>query len=267
MSEFMESCQTCGQPLLDQIKEKQGNGWKMSMGSNQVVMAQMPSNSVGAVITDPPYGSGGMTTREMMKFTKDKYVGANAKYKDNLPDFAGDSLPESVWKEIILSSLAQTSRVLKPQSFFAFFIDWRHLPQMTELIFESGLRLRGCLVWDKGNASRPYKGGFRMQAEYILWGGNRLPRDDVYQPGIIKATTKTNGKKHLTEKPVALMEELIACVAPGDLVVDPFAGSSSTGVACLKHGLQYHGIEVVPEYFDISVERLQGTEAELCQKT
>jgi site-specific DNA-methyltransferase (adenine-specific) len=113
-------------------------------------------------------------------------------------------------------------------------------------------------VWDKGNG-RPYRGGFSMQTEYVIWGGvGKLPRQDVYIPGVLRHPSKTNGKRHITEKPVGLMRDLVRFARPGGLVLDPFAGSSSTGEAALLEGYRYHGMESAPGYFDISRERLEG---------
>jgi site-specific DNA-methyltransferase (adenine-specific) len=73
----------------------------------------------------------------------------------------------------------------------------------------------------------------------------------------------TNQKVHLTEKPVGLLMDLLKVVPPGGSVLDPFAGSSSTGEAALRLGLHYVGIESTPAYHDIAVNRLQRVEGEL----
>ena len=65
-------------------------------------------------------------------------------------------------------------------------------------------------------------------------------------------------KVHLTSKPVALIEELLAITAPGDMVLDPFTGGGSVGEACIKTGRGYTGMELSREYFDISRTRLRA---------
>lgn len=65
--------------------------------------------------------------------------------------------------------------------------------------------------------------------------------------------------KHPTQKPVELLKRIIlASTNPGDIVLDPFAGSSTTGVAALKHGRRYLGIDNEPEYLALSHKRLSG---------
>jgi len=63
---------------------------------------------------------------------------------------------------------------------------------------------------------------------------------------------------HPTEKPVALMADLILLYTqPGDVVLDPFMGSGTTGVACLKTGRRFIGIERDPKWFDVAEKRLR----------
>lgn len=64
---------------------------------------------------------------------------------------------------------------------------------------------------------------------------------------------------HPTEKPVSLMSELLVdFTKPGDLICDPFMGSGSTGVAAVRLGRRFVGVEVQPKYFDIACERLEA---------
>ena len=67
--------------------------------------------------------------------------------------------------------------------------------------------------------------------------------------------------KHPTQKPVSLIERCIrASTAPDDLVLDPFSGTPSTGVAALNMGRRFVGIEVEQEFVDIGLQRLQNFE-------
>lgn len=64
-------------------------------------------------------------------------------------------------------------------------------------------------------------------------------------------------KHHKNEKPVALMQRLIAFLGPTS-VLDPFAGSGTTGVACVKMGLRFVGIEQSAEHFEVMCKRIQA---------
>jgi site-specific DNA-methyltransferase (adenine-specific) len=63
--------------------------------------------------------------------------------------------------------------------------------------------------------------------------------------------------RHPTEKPLSLFAELIGLFTdPGQLICDPFMGSGTTGLACIKRGRRFVGIEKDPKYFDIACERI-----------
>ena len=64
----------------------------------------------------------------------------------------------------------------------------------------------------------------------------------------------------MTAKPVQVMGELVKCVTPGGLILDPFMGSASTGVAALQLGYRFIGIEKEPKYFEIAVKRIREAE-------
>ena len=87
---------------------------------------------------------------------------------------------------------------------------------------------------DKGN-SRPQKGRFRQQAEYIVWGSNGdmpISRPVPCLPGVFKYGNPQN-RIHLTEKPLQLMRDVVKITEPGGSILDPFAGSGTTVLAAL----------------------------------
>jgi DNA modification methylase len=68
---------------------------------------------------------------------------------------------------------------------------------------------------------------------------------------------------HATQKPLALMKELLLdFTQPGDVVLDPFMGSGTTGVACLEYGRRFVGIELDPGYFQLACQRLAQSAAQ-----
>ena len=88
-------------------------------------------------------------------------------------------------------------------------------------------------------------------------GGKQMK--DVWAGTLTPQNEKIFGK-HPTQKPLYILERiLLASTHEGDLVLDPFCGSSTTGVACKKLGRRYIGIDHNPEYIDLSVRRLENT--------
>ena len=75
-----------------------------------------------------------------------------------------------------------------------------------------------------------------------------------------KPSEKVHGR-HPTQKPIALLDRVVAASAqPGDLVLDPFSGSGTTGVAAVRAGCRYLGLERDREYIDLAARRLRAVE-------
>lgn len=127
------------------------------------------------------------------------------------------------------------------------FIDWRQLPALTDAMQWAGWIWRGIAVWDKIN-SRPQKGRFRQQAEFIVWGSNGpmpVDRPVPILPGVFHYSMPQN-RIHQTEKPIGLMREVVQICEPKGNILDPFAGSGTTLVAAKEEGYSATGIELAP---------------------
>jgi DNA modification methylase len=86
--------------------------------------------------------------------------------------------------------------------------------------------------------------------------------DDVWQIPRLTGTCNERIPDFPTQLPLALLEPIILCASePGDLVLDPFCGSATTGVAALKHGRRFVGIEKQPQFASLANLRLKGSSA------
>jgi DNA modification methylase len=74
-----------------------------------------------------------------------------------------------------------------------------------------------------------------------------------------KTLPRRDGNEHPTQKPVALIEWTAGFI-PGQIVLDPFMGSGTTGVACANLGRSFIGIEREPKYFDIACRRIEDAQ-------
>ena len=162
--------------------------WEIIHGDALKVLCEFAPNTFDAVITDPPYASGGRTQAEKNKSTDKKYssMGESAP-----PPFDGDSKDQRSWTRWAAEWLYDARKVCKPGAPVCMFIDWRQLPAATDALQWAGWIWRGTAVWDKGN-SRPQKGRFRqfVQCDIDILGD----ATSLAEIELILATTTALGK-------------------------------------------------------------------------
>ena len=233
---------------------------RLYQGDALRVMRRMETGAYDAIITDPPYAAGVSLSAKGARSAA-KYC--NEKRANPLPDFDGDGMDQRTWTLFMADVLREGRRLCKPGAVCALFIDWRMLPSLTDAMQRAGWIWRGVAVWDK-LTSRPQKGRFRQQAEFVAWGSaGRLPIDRPVPvlPGVFRhANVFAEGEKlHQVQKPVELMREVLGICVPGGRVLDPFAGSGSTLLAAAQLGLAADGIESSPIIARSAAERLGVT--------
>ena len=132
------------------------------------------------------------------------------KAENALPDFDGDNKDQRSWTHWMAEWLYDARKACKVGAPICLFIDWRQYPSITCALQWAGWIWRGTAVWGKGN-SRPQKGRFRQQAEYIVWGSNGpmpINRPVSCLPGVFRYGNPQN-RIHVTEKPLQLMKDVI----------------------------------------------------------
>lgn len=233
-------------------------GVELYHGECHDVMPALKPNSFAALITDPPYSSGGATLAARSCDPARKYL----KHGGDRPTFSGDAKDQRGFTAWSIFWLSEGRRLLKPGGYGLVFTDWRQLPSMTDALQGADFTWRGLMAWDKGGASRaPHKGYARHQCEYVIWGTNgccehRLDAGPF--PGCYRYPVLQRDKYHLTGKPTPLMVDLVKFCPPGDRVLDCFAGSGTTLVACAMTGRKAVGIERERAYCDITAERIDA---------
>lgn len=231
--------------------------YQLYQGDCLKVLPTLADESVDAVITDPPYSSGGLSSSARAAMPSKKYLQDNSKL--NYPDFYGDNKDQRAYLHWSALWLGECFRIAKPGSPILVFTDWRQLPVTSDALQAGGWVWRGNLVWDKLNA-RPQPGRFRNQCEYLVWGSKGdmpMNRKAKVLPGVFRVIVKPKEKYHMTGKPLELMEKLVQITEPEGIILDPFAGSGSTGVAALSLDYSFIGIEQSKQYSAIAHERLE----------
>lgn len=258
----MGDCAACPYRNSEDLAHEQGERWTAYRGDALAILktlAESSPQSVDAIISDQPYGTGANSVSGRLASPHSKYRSSGAKA---MPSIAGDAMLPDAWAEMMTQVASHCLRLATPGANLLFFCDWRGYPMLLRILGATGWGIRGLLVWDKGRGARPSKNGFRAQSELIIWarnGGVQERDQDVYLDGVFRHASPPR-IHHMTEKPVALMRELVEICPPGGLVLDPFQGSGTTGVAALLSGRRYIGIEMVDEYHRIACERLAEAE-------
>lgn len=217
--------------------------------------------TVDMVLIDPPYSSGGLFAGDRKASTRTKYTDSDAQGAARFQNFSGDNMDQRSFTEFMRMVFAATKEKAKPGAVAAAFIDWRNLPAMTDALQAGGWVWRGIAVWDKG-VSRNIPGRFRSDCEYLVWGTyGEKPVDwkagGPALPGCYRVSSVPSAKKnHQTEKPVELLEKILAICPEGGTVLDCFMGSGSTGVACITTGRRFIGIELDKGYFETAARRI-----------
>jgi hypothetical protein len=112
-----------------------------------------------------------------------------------------------------------------------------------------------CWYREASNSRSQLRGGFNHWSPVLVYGGPKFPVDSKKLHAIQHAYPK--GFPHPSPKPEALMEWLVTnAVTNNSLILDPFMGSGTTGVSCIKTGRKFIGIEIDPAYCEIAKQRI-----------
>lgn len=145
-------------------------------------------------------------------------------------------------------ALQETARVLVPGGIGIMFADWKRMPDLLYMASISGLRPSTCIAWVR---SRPGTGGlFRSAWDPIQIVARGVPRanDRAAVRNVIEADYDTK-RQHPYGKPAKLFREIFArSCQPGDLIIDPFAGSGITEIVAAEMSLRWAGCDVDPAF-------------------
>ncbi len=225
-------------------------------GDALAVLRDMPGESVDAVLTDPPYSSGGLYASARRADPVTKYQTSDT--ARTYPPMLGDLKDQRSFVMWAALWLGECHRLARPGARCLVFSDWRQLPAMTDALQAGGWEWRGIVVWHKPSA-RPMVGEFRRDVEFVLHGIKRPIRQTSRSclPGVFRHAVIPAHKVHLTSKPVPLVTELLG-VTPNDAVVlDPFMGGGTTALACMATGRRFVGVELSEQYFDLAEARIR----------
>ena len=195
------------------------------------VMRAVPWASVDFILTDPPY---------------------LVNYRDRSGRSVANDSNDGAW---LKPAFQQMHRVLKPNSLCVSFYGWTQADRFLAAWRAAGLRPVGHFVFAKPYASSERLLRYQHECAYLLAKGEPR-RPSVTLPDMLD-WSYTGNVLHPTQKPLAGMMPLILAYShPGEVVLDPFAGSGTTALAARLLGRRYVGIELDRRYGELARERL-----------
>ena len=222
---------------------------------------------VDALICDPPYSSGGQFRGDRTQKTSAKYVNTDTETTCRV-EFSGDNRDQRAflaWAAVWFSYSLQAARA---GAVACVFTDWRQLPTTTDAVQAGGWVWRNLVTWWKPGV-RMQRGRFSSSAEYVVYASHGVPMDGEKSPQNVLKWNGISGddKVHIAEKPVELLAEILGVTIPDAVCLDPFMGSGTTGVACVRTGRRFVGIELDPHSCAIARERMERELAQPCLPT
>ena len=233
-------------------------------------ISKIPDGSIDLVVADPPYGLG-----------KD--------YGNDSDRLSGQAYLEwsERWMDAIVPKIA-------PRGSLYLFCTWQYSPELFVML-KQRLTMINEIIWDRrvpsmGGTTRKFSsvhdniGFFARQRDYYFdLDPVRIPYDAETKKA--RSRPRFEGKKwlevgynpkdlwsvsrihrqdperadHPTQKPLEIVERMVlASCPPGGLVLDPFTGSGTTAVACVRHGRRFVGYEMNPEYAELVRQRVEA---------
>lgn len=213
-------------------------------------MKNIPDGSVDMVLTDPPYKMNRTTGGETNIGMRNKWQG-NIKAGNTVMDF-DLSIRFSDW-------LPEVYRALKEGTHAYIFVNDKNIQEILNESMKVGFSLSNIIIWHKNNCT-PNR-YYMKNAEFVIFLYKK-PAKPINNMGTKTVLSVDNisgkNKLHPTEKPNDLLEIFVGnSTNENDIVLDPFMGSGTTGVACKNLNRDFIGIELDKEYFEIAKARIE----------
>ena len=236
-------------------------------------MAQLPDRSVDMIFADPPYN---------LQLGGDLFRPEGSRVDavdDDWDKF--DSL--SAYDDFTRDWLEQARRILKDDGTIWVIGSYHNIYRVGALLQDADFWILNDIVWRKSNPMPNFRGTrFTNAHETLLWcakdekarytfnyramkalNDDLQMRSDWYLPicaGAERVKGRDGAKAHPTQKPEALLYRiLLACTKPGDVVLDPFFGTGTTGAVARRLGRRWIGIERESSYVKVARERIAST--------
>ena len=222
---------------------------KLINGNNLDVLSDIPDNSIDLILTDPPY---------------------NISRKNNFESLNRAGIDFGDWDKNadLFTWIDKVPRIVKKGASIIIFNGWRNLNGIAERLEKNGFVVKDIIRWEKTNPMpRNRDRRYIVDYEFAIWAVEKHNKwifnrqSSTYDRSEIKMPIASRAEKkfgaHPTQKPVKLMEEFVMRHTNNNaIVLDPFMGSGSTGVAAINTNRDFIGIELDQTYFKIAENRI-----------
>jgi len=245
-------------------------GFTLYQGNSLELLGDMHDEQFDMIFADPPYflSNDGVTCQngEMVSVNKgrwDRSEGMEANHEFNMTwlESAQDLLKQdaSLW-------VSGTQHIIYSLGFALQMLDYKILndiawfkvnppPNLSCRYFTHGTET---LIWAAKNHDAKYTFNYERMKE--MNGGKQMK--NLWKIMSPRKAEKEQGK-HPTQKPMKLLNRIVLAASnPGDVILDPFCGSSTTGLAAVQNGRRYIGIDQSEEYLDLSIDRFEAMDVE-----
>lgn len=226
-------------------------------------MRRIPEGSVQLILTDPPYNLGNFM---MQRDTNLK------KMRENFFGAAGwDDLEYRDWVRSMNAFFKQAERVMAPGGSMIMFMAVIKVETIIGLAEKHGFYYKTTGIWHKSNPmprnmnlhfinSTEAWLYFTYKARTGTFNNHGTALHDFIETGVTPTGERRYGK-HPTQKPESLISHFVDTLSnEGDLVLDPFMGSGTTGAVAKRKGRDFIGIELDKDYFRIAENRIREVE-------
>lgn len=246
---------------------------KIINGDSIKILKEIPDNSIDLIFADPPYNL--QLNGELWRPNQTK-VDAVTDDWDKYESF-------EEYDKFSLEWIRECKRILKPTGTIWIIGSYHNIFRVGKIMQDLGLWILNDILWIKTNPMPNFKGTrFNNAHETLIWASknqgakytfnykslkvmndDKQMRSDWYIPICLgNERIRINGEKfHSTQKPEELLYRIIISTSKvGDIVLDPFMGSGTTGAIAKKLGRNYIGIEKEEKYIKVAQQRIDNIE-------
>lgn len=243
-----------GEQIANELQNDiiEGNNYKLYLGNAYTIIDELIKKNVRVnhIITDPPYNISHENNFNTLKHPR-----------------KGVDFGEWDKNFDLFSWIPKYEKILDKNGSMIIFCSYRYISFIIKAMEECNIEVKDVLVWKKSNPMpRNIERRYVQDMEFAVWGVKKgakwvfhKDKNKPYMRSMFETSTVSGNERtcHPTQKSLQLMQDIIKIhTNENDIIIDPFMGSGTTGLASLNLHRQFEGIELDKTYFDLSVNRL-----------